>query len=439
MRRKLVVSLILITVFVGLGAGTAYVFIRTAPDPPQVDLVRSPLLVEAVQVEPVTVTESIVGFGTARADKYAQLSAQVAGAIVAVADELEIGAEVKQDQVLIRIDEHDYKQRLARVESLLASDEAQLQQLNMEAENLDRLIGPAEKELASAQFEYDKVHDLYEKGAAPKREHEQTRLILEQTRRMLLALQNQQALLPAKRAQVSASRDNHGAELALAQLELERCTIRAPFAGRIAEKSIEFGERVQKGSPLLSLLDPQWIEVSVSLPVSVRPRVAIGSGCTLTMPSQPDVSWQGNVKRIAPAANEATRTFELFVKVNNAEQTHELVPGFFVQADIEGPTLTDVLIVPRRSVQQSQVFIYNKGKASKRNVKIDRILRDRSVVKGIWPGDMVIISNLDALYEGAPVRLADDMLPRDQQVAPVPGSQPTVADRNQSENRELRR
>jgi len=429
MQRKLLVSLILITAFVGLGTGIAALLVLTAPEPPQVDLARPPLLVEAVRVEPVTVTESLIGFGTARADRYARLSAQVAGEIVAVADGLEVGAEVRQGQVLIRIDEHEYKERLARAESLLASSEAQLEQLDTESQNLDRLITPAQRELSSAQFEYDKVKDLYEEGAAPKREHEQTRLILEQTRRMLLMLENQKSLLPSRRAQLRATCDNHRAEVAIARLDLTRCTIRAPFAGLVAEKLIEVGERVQKGSSLLALLDPGLIEVPVKLPVSVRPRVAIGSACKLTTPSMPGVSWQGQVKRIAPAASEATRTFELFVEVPNAEQEHELVPGFFVQAEIEGPKLVDVLVVPRGSVQQGEVFVYRNGKARKRGVQVARVLRDRSVVTGIQSGDVVIVSNLDALYEGAPVRLEGAPSSGADQATPAPTSQPAVADR----------
>jgi RND family efflux transporter MFP subunit len=246
---------------------------------------------------------------------------------------------------------------------------------------------------------------------------------------MLLMLENQKALLPSKRAQLQATCDNHRAEAAIARLDLDRCTIRAPFAGLVAEKLIEIGERVQEGSTLLSLLDPARIEVPVELPASVRSRVAIGAACELTMPSMPGVSWQGQVKRIAPAANEATRTFELFVEVNNTEQVHELVPGFFVRAEIEGPTLTDVLVVPRGSVQQSKVFLYRNGQARKRGVQVARVLRDRSVVTGIRSGDVVIISNLDALYEGAPVRLEGVPAPGEDRAAPAPASQPAVADR----------
>jgi len=429
MRRKLFVSLILITIFLGLGAGIAALLVLTAPEPPQVDLARPPLLVEAVKIEPVTVTDSMIGFGTARADRYARLSAQVAGEIVAVDDDLEVGTEVKQGQVLIRIDEHEYKQQLARAESLLAADEAQLKQLDTESLNLDRLITPARRELASAQFEYDQINDLYGRGSASKREHEQMRLVLEQTRRMLQMLENQKALLPSKRAQLQATRDSHRAEAAIARLDLDRCTLRAPFAGRVAEKTIEIGERVQKGSPLLSLLDPELIEVPVELPASVRPRVVIGAACELTMPSMPTVSWQGHVKRIAPAASEVTRTFELFVEVSNAGQAHELVPGFFVRAEIEGPTLTDVLVVPRGSVQRGQVFLYRDGQARKHGVQVARVLRDRSVVTGIRPGDVVIVSNLDALYEGAEVRLEGFPSPGEDRAAPALTSQPAIADR----------
>ncbi len=405
MRRKLVVSLILIVVCLLVGAGVASLLITNAPQPAQVDVSRPPLLVRTVRIEPVTVVEPIEGFGTARAHQAVRLSAQAADEIIEMADGLKVGAHVTAGQVLVRINDAEYRQILARTESLLAAAEAELRQLDVEVTNLDQLLGPAQRELASAQWEYDKVRELREQGAAPQREYEKAVLTFEQTRRMVQNLENQKALIPAQRARLEAARADHQAAVAIAKLDVDRCTVRAPFDGRVAERMVEVGERVQRGTHLLTLLDPRLIEVPVQLPVSVLSRVAVGAPCSLTTPAVADVTWQGHVKRIAPAADELTRTFELFVEVDNAGQPRELVPGFFVHASIQGPTLHDVLVIPRGSIQQGHVFICRDGQAQRRQVQVSRFLSDQAVVTGLTPGDRVITSNLDALYEGLKVRI----------------------------------
>lgn len=405
MRRKLIVSFILVVLCLLVGSGLAALLIATAPPPAQVDISRPPLLVRAVRVEPTTVIEPIEGFGTARAQQSARLSAQVADEIIEMADGLKVGAHVTAGQILIRINDTEYRQILTRTESLLAAAEAELGLLDVEETNLGQLLAPARRELASAQWEYDKVRDLREQGVAPQREYERAVLTFEQTRRMVQDLENQKALIPARRTRLQAARADHRAAVAIAKLDLERCVIRAPFDGRVADKIVEVGERVQRGTHLITLLDPRLIEVPVQLPVSLFSRVAVGSTCTLSTPAVANVSWQGRVKRISPAADELTRTFELFVEVDNTEHPRELVPGFFTHARIQGPTLQNVLVVPRGSIQQEHVYVYQDGQARRRQIQVARHLSDQAVVTGLNPGDMVITSNLDALYEGLHVRI----------------------------------
>jgi RND family efflux transporter MFP subunit len=168
---------------------------------------------------------------------------------------------------------------------------------------------------------------------------------------------------------------------------------------------VELGERVNPGARLFGLLDPDSIEVPIELPVSLRDRVSVGSACRLKLESNEEVSWSGQVARIAPSAARATRTFSLFVEVDNTRQQQPLMPGLFVRAGIEGPVWRDALVIPRGIVQREHVFVYDNGLARRRVVKIERHLLDQTVVSGLRAGEIVITSNLDALFDGATVRL----------------------------------
>lgn len=405
MRRQIIVSFILIAILFTGGIGIAIVLVKTKPEPPTRDVARPPLLVETVVVQPQTVVEPIVGYGTARADRFARLSTQVAGEIIELGDWLKPGVEVRMGQVLLRIDEEEYNRYLERAKSMLDADRAQLAQLDIEERNLDRLIAIAKKELDIAQSDFDRVKSLFEDGESHPREFDQYHRALQQARSAHQTLENRKALLPSQRAQREANCRNRQAEVDLAQLNVDRCRIVAPFDGQIDEVMIELGERVQIGRELVSLLNPDLIEVPIELPAAVRHRVRTGAPCRLAVDSTDEVAWSGRVQRISPTASETTRTFKLYVEVDNTELAQRLVPGFFVRAIIDGPTLAHVLIVPRGAIQQGRVFVYNDGTAHERDIQVVRHLLDQTVVSGLQPGEIVITSNLDALYGGAAVRL----------------------------------
>ena len=171
---------------------------------------------------------------------------------------------------------------------------------------------------------------------------------------------------------------------------------------------VEVGERVAPGQQLLSIVDLSRIEVPIELPVSLRARVQAGAPARLSLESGPDVVWSGRVARISPSADELTRAFSLFVEVDNAGRAVPLVPGMFVRARIDGQMLQDVLIVPRGSIQDGRVFVCRDGRARPQDVRAQRQLLDRTVVSGLEPGTVVITSNLDVLYDGAPVEVLLD-------------------------------
>jgi RND family efflux transporter MFP subunit len=331
------------------------------------------------------------------------LAAQVTGEIVELPDELKAGVEIGEGQVLLRIDPRQYERQLARAQGAVAAVEAQLESLDVESNNIDELIELAREEYEIAQREYERVKGLFDRDLAPKREHDLALLAQQARQRALQELLNRKALIPTQRSELQAMLSNREAELALAEIDFKRCGVTAPFAGRVEQVFVERGDWVGVGTPLLTLLDPYLIEVPIELPVSVRPRVSVDADCELSVDSMPQVTWNGAVKRIAPSASETLRTFALYVEVNNENQPHQLLPGYFVQAVIDGPTLENVMMVPRGVVQQGRVFIWNDGKAMPRDVTIERNLRDRTVISGLKAGDRVITSNLDVLQEGLPV------------------------------------
>lgn len=410
MRRKVIVSIVLILLLVGAGGGAMQMLILAKRQPERATPQQHALLVETTRVEPQTVVEPILGYGTARADREARITSQVMGEVVELADGLKPGAAFRRADVLLQIDDREYREILAQAEAGLKAERERLAQLDVQKTNLESIIAIVERQFEIQEAEFKKVEALRKQDFAHTREYDQQRLALETLRARLQDQRNALALIPTQRESLQASCDRLAAQVQIARLSVERCTITAPFDGRLDQLMVELGERVVVGAPLLTLLDPDLMEVPIELPASLRSRVGVGASCELAFESDEANCWKGRVSRIAPSANPLTRTFALYVEVNNRGQTHPLIPGMFVRATIDGPTLENVLLVPRGAIQDDQVFLYREGKAIARPVQIERHLRERTVVRGLDPGSVVITSNLDVLRDGTPVRPGDEGL-----------------------------
>ncbi len=427
MSRQVWVSLVLVAVLLIGGGGTAVWLIDNAPQAGSTVPARPPLVVSAVRAEPRTIVEPILGYGSAQADQFARIASQVAGEVVEVPPVVKVGAPVETGQLLVRIDDREYREQLARAQSMLAADKAALEQLDVEQDNLRQMLDLARSELAIAEREHERVRGLLEQQVSTPREYDEALNALKLARRTAQTYQNQLALIPDQRRSRAAAVAMREAEVGMARLNVERCTIAAPFQGRLDAVDVEIGERVAPGSPLVSLLDPTLIDIPIELPISQRPSLQAGAACELTLESRDDFAWKGRVARIAPAASMTLRTFEVFVEVDNREQPLELMPGMFVRARIEGRTLEDVIAIPRGSIQNDRVYLFQDGKAQPRFVEIERRLIDQAVVRGLEPGDLVITSNLDALDEGAPVVLREQVVAEADRPRPAAGSRAAAA------------
>lgn len=404
MRRRVVVSLVMVAALLSLGGGVFALLVSSKPQAVSSIHERGPLAVDVVRVTAQDLIEPIIAYGTARAEHSAWIAAQVSGQIVERLESLKVGRRVRKGQVLIRIDDREYQQQLKRAESLLLADTAALEQLDIEAANLTRLIDIARSETQAAEREHARVRDLVERGASGLREYDQALSAHERSRRVLVELENKKAVLPKRRVQQEAVCALRRAELEISRLNVQRCSVAAAFDGRIEQVRAESGEHVGTGDRLFSLLDPRRIEVPVELAVSLRERVAVGAACTLTLDSAPGQSWSAKVDRIAPVANQSSRMFQAFVEIDNAAQEQQLLPGMFVRAQIAGPKWTNAIVIPRAAIHDQRVFVVDNGRARLRSVHVQRRLLDRSIVTGLKDGELLITSNLDALSDGAPVR-----------------------------------
>jgi multidrug efflux pump subunit AcrA (membrane-fusion protein) len=404
---RVYLSIVLIIVLIGGGVGVASLLYAMREEAPMRDLTTPAPVVDSFVLEAETVTEVYMGYGSAQSVRVADLAAEVPARVVELVDDIRAGSIVAEGQPLVRLDDREYRRNLDRAVALAAADQASLDELAVEKSKLQELMETATDELRIARDEYLRVADLHERELAAKKEYDFANLAWQQARRVLQGYEMEEAKMAPRMAGLAASKRARLADAELAKLNIERCEIKAPFAGRIRTMLVEIGELVGPGTVLMTLVDPSLVEIAVQLPAATYDLVRVDAPCRVQAESLPGAVWSGQVARIAPNADETTRTFAAYVIVDNTRQEQPLVPGMFVKAEVEGPTHKDRLLVARGAIRDGHVLVVDGGVARRRAVSVERLIGERAIVSGkINRGDRVILSHLSQLDDGSGVRIS---------------------------------
>lgn len=313
--------------------------------------------------------------GEARPRTEIDLVPEVAGKIVYVSPNFIDGGIIKKGETLLRIDDSDYKVSVIRAQAGVAQAEQAL------------VRETAEGEIARSDWE--------ELGSG-----EATSLTLREPQRQ----QAQASLLAAK------------AELQQANLQLNRTEVQAPFDGRVRTKSSDLGQYVGPGARLGRIFSTDITEVRLALsdndlakldmPIAyvassreVAPEVSLSA----VIAGQRRV-WQGRIMRTDSTYDTQTRAMYAIAEVFDpygsgaAEGGFPLAPGLFVDAEIAGYKLENVIVLPRDGLRpENKVYVVDdQGKTDVRTAEVIDTDVNRAVLRsGVSAGELVILSPLE--------------------------------------------
>ena len=383
MKRRLIRTLAIVALLVLAGVALRYTVFKTHPVEVTVFRVARGLVED-------TVTNSKAG--TVKTRQRATLSPEIGGRVA----ELPVreGDRVKRGQVLMRIASDDYRARVT------------LQELSLKASR----AGQREACLRADQAERD-----YQRYLRLSNDQIVSEEILDQ-------LENERevgiATCEAAEARVLEAK----AGLRLAQVELDKTILRAPFDGIVAELSAEVGEWVTPSPPampvppVVELIQQTAIYVSAPLDEVDLSRVGVGQRVRITLDAYADREFSGRVTRVAPYVldlEEHSRTVEIEVEFDDAEFAAKLLPGTSVDVEVILASEEDVLRIPSYAlIEGSRVLVIHEGELVPREVETG--LRNWAFVKvesGLEVGEAVVVS-LDRaeVREGAQAVIVEETL-----------------------------
>ena len=206
----------------------------------------------------------------------------------------------------------------------------------------------------------------------------------------------------------AADRDLAGGDLRIAKIairetdnQLSRCTVRAPFSGVVTQRLRNAGEDVERSTLLAAMTDTEHLEVRASVPIRYLPRMRAN---TLAEVWLNDIHIEARVRKIVPAANSQSQTFEVRLDLP-AEAPRLVAAGQLVSVNL--PLSGNVaLTVPRDSVilREEGAFVMRingEAKAERVAVEVREASGDQIAVLGeLQSGDRVAVRGAESLEEG---------------------------------------
>lgn len=344
----------------------------------------------------------IESYGRIRPRTQSTLQPQVSGEVVWLAADFRAGGFFEKGEELIRLDSRDYAAEVAQAEASVISARQQLAEEQARADQ------------AAADWER-----LGNSGQAP-------------------ALVLRKPQLASARASLASAE----AVLAKARLNLERTRIRAPYAGRVLEKSVDLGQVVSSNTTLAEIYAVDYLEVRlplqsrdlgfVDLPEEYRfdqtggtqPRVELISDLV-----QREV-WSGRIVQTEGAIDATSRQLHVLAQLDDpyGEKAVDRVPlkvGQYVTARIEGREIPDAIVIPNRAIYQgSYVYRVENGVLQRQPIRIDWQNETEALIgEGLEPSDELVLTSLGQVISGTQVKIRGAAKPESEQPSEGPAVQ----------------
>lgn len=417
-----------VVLILAMGVLISTVLVRTVPEVRTSDPEALRTRMEVISVQRVAVQRQWQAYGTARAVDRADVPARVTSEVIHVPDHAREGQWVERGQLLIQLDESDFVQQAQAAEKTLTSLQAELAQLDVEAQRFGEQLQTQGEVYDLVEAEYERLVRLFERDAANQRDVDGARRAMLEIQAAIVQLQQAVDLIEPRRRQLEASIAAQQANLEMARLNLRRCQVVSPITGILQAVDVRQGETVAPGQRVARVVSLDRIEVPLSLPASARFHVQRGDMVLLRSTSRVDCLWEAEITRLAPEDDPQTRTFTVYAEIEQPEASQVfgravgrelLLPGAFVDGSVIHQAQEMRWVVPRRAIRGGRLFLVQDQTIHSRPVTAAFVLEaeipafnlpdDQWAVlaEGSVPvletGELVVVNVTPALSDGVPV------------------------------------
>ncbi len=414
-----------IYIFAGVGIivllGIAALAYRLLGSAPEVDVVRA-------TAEGGNVAGSVVLTATGYIIPHHKIEAnsKVTGRVAWIG--VEKGDQVKEGQVLVRLEDQEFRAQYEQARGAAESARAQLEQLQHgsrpeEIQQAEHNLSEAKATAANDKINLDRMRTLFAQGVVSKQAlddadaryqaSEQRAHSLEQSYTLSKIGPRTEEIARAKGALTQAE-----GQAAYAKSQLDATVIHAPISGTILERSVEKGELLtgqfaSAARPVFSIADLRDIQADLDIAQDDFAKLTPHEKAVVTVDAFPDLKWDGVIAEVSPEANRQKATIEVKVQILNPDshlrpEMNTTVRFISDEKQAARPQAAGAY-VPSTAIRDADgskyVFIAFNGKAMKRDVKILSQRSGGALVSGLNGGESVITTAPEGLKDGDKIKI----------------------------------
>lgn len=360
-----------------------------------------PLPVKVTTAEKGNLIIKLKAPGEAVTNKKIAMKAEVSGVVQKL--NVEESQHVKQGDLLVQLDDREYRLNLERADAERLSKLSTILVEKKFGELGEIPVSSDREKIQKAKEEYDNASELFRKGLISRKNFEQASADYELA--LIESGEKKDEILAASKGLTQSE-----VEVKKARLDLEKTEIRAPFSGIITDIKISPREHLSSGRELFSLVDISHIQVYAKVLESEIGRLQVGREVEIKFSAYPEKVFKGRTKAISPIINPEDKTCKVVIEVDNPGE--EIKPGMHAEVEIPAEIYKDRLLIPQEAVLvrsgRKLAFVVKDGLAKWRYLEVGLENEDYSeIIDGVKEGEVVIIEGHFTLAHDARVRIVE--------------------------------
>ncbi len=338
---------------------------ETLPAPAAAAGTERVLQVATVSLKPEPFTEYVQLTGSVISMNDATLSAETAGTVIETAP---LGKRVREGDVVARLDDRLARSALNQARAAARSAQASFKLADQTFNRQERLF--ADSIISSLEFEN----------------------------------------VTAQRDQAAAALSQAEAVVASAERQLEFSAVKAPFDGTIEEHMVDRGEQVAPTTPLLRIVNTEYVRVRAGVPETYANDIFEGTPVQVRFSSYGGTVREAEVTFVGSVIDPESRTFTVEIEMNNSDRL--LKPEMIANLLLTRETYEDGVVVPQNAIIRDEdgytVYVVEHGRAVLRSVEPGPSSAGRTLILGgLKAGEELIVSGQSNVTTGDAVRVAN--------------------------------
>jgi membrane fusion protein (multidrug efflux system) len=309
----------------------------------------SGLIVDVIIVKPVRLEENVFATANLLSFEEVEIKAPVTGTVLAI--NFQEGQYVKKGQVLLKIDDRNWKAQ----------------------------IKGATAQLINAKNELSRKKELVKVGGASQQD-----------------VDNAQAAVNALEAQI----EQFSVYVSLANIV-------APFEGKVGMRNFSLGSFLSQGQTITVLAQAEKLKVDFNISSRYLDKVQVGNMIYVISSSD---TLEASIYAINPTVSQTSRTIQIRALIDN--NSKNFMPGDFAEVVVPVKTEADALVVPANCIvpelNAQIIYFYKNGRTLRREIipgiRTDKVVQ---ILTGLSPGDTVITTGLVQIKDKMPVQIGN--------------------------------